>query len=512
MKKFFILASIAMWIQTSAQITSKEIDELVSKSLTSFNVPGISVAVVKDGKVIHSKGYGIANIQTKKKVNENTLFGIASNSKAFTTAAFAILVDDNRIQWDDKVVKYLPEFKMYNEYVTQEFTIRDLLTHRSGLGMGAGDLMIWPDGNNFTPDDIIKNLQYLKPTSGFRSKFDYDNLLYIVAGEIIKKVTGKSWAQFVQEEITTPIGMKNSVTSWSLIKDSSNVASPHVPIDNKLQISKRFKSPIIDAAGGIYSSASDMAEWALLNLNHAKYSPNLQKQLISTYQMNEITSPQTIYNEIADPKYNNHFNAYGLGWFLSDVNGYKKVTHTGGLEGMVSEVTLIPELQLGIIVLTNQQSGYAFTAITSTILDSYLKLPKSDYVAEYSAYEKLSVSGADLETEKIWSDVQSNKDTSKLVNLTGIYEDPWLGSIEIIKKNNQFFFKSKRSPQLNGAIFQYKDDTFAIKWNNRHLNADAFLIATKNEKGVYYQFKMSPISSRTDFSYDFQDLNFKRSK
>ncbi|MBP6551457.1 MAG: beta-lactamase family protein, partial [Flavobacterium sp.] len=206
MKKLIALL-LLISCNSFAQISEKQVDELVENTLKSFNVPGIAVAIVKDGKVVLSKGYGIKSILTKEKVDANTLFGIASNSKAFTTTALAMLVDEKKINWDDKVTQYLPDFKMYNEYVTQEFTIRDLVTHRSGLGLGAGDLMIWPDGSDFTTTDIIHNLQYLKPVSAFRTKYDYDNLLYIVAGEVIAKVSGKSWCNFIEERIMKPLEM-----------------------------------------------------------------------------------------------------------------------------------------------------------------------------------------------------------------------------------------------------------------------------------------------------------------
>jgi CubicO group peptidase (beta-lactamase class C family) len=191
MKKCLVVLVAICYGNAFAQLSVEKIDEVAARALKTFEVPGIAVAVVKDGKVVHAKGYGVRSIVTNQKVDENTLFGIASNSKAFTTAALAILVDEGKIKWDDPVRKYIPEFKMYNDYVTNEFTIRDLLTHRSGLGLGAGDLMILPDGNNFTTADIIHNLQYLKPVSAFRTKYDYDNLLYIVAGEVLHRASGK---------------------------------------------------------------------------------------------------------------------------------------------------------------------------------------------------------------------------------------------------------------------------------------------------------------------------------
>ena len=187
-------------------ISSPSIDSLVEKTLKTFDVPGIAVAVVKDGKIIHAKGYGVRSLNTKQKVDEHTLFGIASNSKAFTVAALGMLVDEGKLKWDDKVTDYIPEFKMYSPYVTEEFTIRDLLTHRSGLGLGAGDLMFWPDSNNFTIKDMIHNLRYLKQVSDFRTKYDYDNLLYIVAGEVVARVSGMSWEEFIRNRIMTASG------------------------------------------------------------------------------------------------------------------------------------------------------------------------------------------------------------------------------------------------------------------------------------------------------------------
>jgi len=195
--KLNIVLLLLISYNSIAQISEKQVDELVESTLKNFNVPGIAVAIVKDGKIVLSKGYGIKSILSKEKVDANTLFGIASNSKAFTTAALAMLVDEKKLNWDDKVIQYIPEFKMYNDYVTNEFTIRDLVTHRSGLGLGAGDLMIWPDGSDFKAGDIIRNLQYLKPISAFRTKYDYDNLLYIVAGEVIQKASGKTWCDFI---------------------------------------------------------------------------------------------------------------------------------------------------------------------------------------------------------------------------------------------------------------------------------------------------------------------------
>jgi CubicO group peptidase (beta-lactamase class C family) len=513
MRKLIALLLLLTTCNSFAQISEKQVDELVENTLKSFNVPGIAVAIVKDGKIVLSKGYGVKSILTKEKVDANTLFGIASNSKAFTTAALAMLVDEKKLNWDDKVTQYLPEFKMYNEYVTNEFTIRDLVTHRSGLGLGAGDLMIWPDGSDFTSTDIIHNLHYLKPVSAFRTKYDYDNLLYIVAGEVIAKVSGKSWCDFIEEHIMKPLEMKNSAASYLRLKDTTNIIAPHVPTDGKLKIISRYKNHTFDAAAGIYSSVNDLSKWMIMQLQNGKYGSEKQHQLFSKKEQNEMWQLQTIIPTATKAPYNTHFYGYGLGWFLSDVKGYKQVTHTGGLEGIVTQTTLFPELNLGIVVLTNQQSGAAFTAITNTIKDSYLDIPYSNYVEIYSKREKDNIAEADKTTAEVWATVAKNQKDKLKIDLKkyeGYYIDNWFGKIEISERKGKLYFKSIRSPKLAGEVFFYKDNTLAVKWENRSFNADAFLFFEMDEKGKSIGLKMKPISELTDFSYDFQDLNFAK--
>ncbi|MDD5151250.1 MAG: serine hydrolase, partial [Flavobacterium sp.] len=450
-----------------------------------------------------------------EKVDANTLFGIASNSKAFTSAALAMLIDEGKLKWDDKVTQYIPEFKMYNEYVTNEFTIRDLITHRSGLGLGAGDLMIWPDGSDFKPEDIILNLQYLKPVSSFRTKFDYDNLLYIVAGVVIEKVSGETWCDFIENHIMKPLEMNNSAASFVRLKDTTNVIAPHVPTDGKLKIISRYKNQTFDAAAGIYSSVNDLSKWMILQLQNGKYGSEKQNQLFSGKEQNEMWQLQTIIPATTRAPYNTHFSGYGLGWFLSDIKGYKQVTHTGGLEGIVTQTTLFPELNLGIVVLTNQQSGAAFTAITNTIKDSYLDIPYTNYVEFYGKREKDHISEADKSTDEVWALVSKNQKDKLKIDLKkyeGSYVDNWFGKIEISEKKGKLFFKSVRSSKLVGEAFFYKDNTFTLKWDNRSFNADAFLFFELDENGKPDALKMKPISELTDFSYDFQDLNFVRIK
>ncbi|GAB3952293.1 serine hydrolase [Spirosoma harenae] len=498
---------------TAQPISSAQIDELVQRTLTTFDVPGIAVAVVKDGKVIHSKGYGVRSLRTREKVDENTLFGIASNSKAFTSAALGILIDEGKLKWDDKVIDYIPEFRMYNGYVTEEFTIRDLLTHRSGLGLGAGDLMFWPDSSNFTMKDVIHNLRYLKPVSGFRTKYDYDNLLYMVAGEVIERVSGKSWEVFVEDRIMKPLDMTRSAGTYSRLTDKVNVIDAHAPVNGKVQVISRDMFRFGNSAGGINSSVADMSKWVIMQLNNGKYGAN--QQLFSEKVHNDMWAPQTILpvNPTPIPPYNTHFSAYGLGWGLSDVKGYKQVTHTGGLAGMVTQVMLFPELQLGIIVFTNQQMGAAFTAISNTIKDSYLGIPPSDWVKTLSERVKKGQDDAGKITKNIWDSIEKEQKAGAKTDFSaymGTYRDNWFGDVLISTKNGKMWFHSLRSPKLTGELFFYKNSTFIVKWLNRSLDADAYVTFQTDETMKPVSIKMKPISPLTDFSFDFQDLDLQR--
>jgi len=495
-------------------ITTDSVDRLVERALKTFDVPGIAVAIVKDDKNVYAKGYGVRSLNTGKKVDENTLFGIASNSKAFTTAAIGILSDEGKLKLDDKVTDYIPEFKLYDPYVTAEFTIRDLLTHRSGLGLGAGDLMDFPDSTDFTLKDVIHNLRYLKPVSSFRSKYDYDNQLYKVAGEIIARVSGMSWEEFIETRIMKPLQMTHSSASYQRIKDYSNVVDAHSPVDGKVVVIPRYLTTTGNAAGGIYSSVSDLSKWVIMQMNNGKYDDN--KRLFSEAIHWQMCSPQTIIPVGQSPYYNTHFAAYGLGWGLSDVKGYKQVSHTGGIDGMVTQVQLLPELKLAIIVLTNQASGAAFTAITNQIKDSYLGIKTGrDWIKTLSDAEKASAGSADKVTADVWKQVEAAKKVATKTDLkpfTGAYHDNWLGDVTISIKDGQLWFAAKHSPKLSGQMLAYKGNTFVVKWIYRSMEADAFAMFSVDESGVPSGMKMKPVSPATDFSFDFQDLDFVKVK
>lgn len=513
---FLIFIVFSSHILIGQELSSSQIDSIVNKSMETMPQAGIAVAVIKNGEIVHAKGYGVTSIETNEKVNENTRFAIASNTKSFTATALAILVDEGKLDWRDKVVDHIPEFKMYNPYITANFNIQDLLTHRSGLGLGAGDLMFFPDGADFTISDVLKSFQYQKPVSAFRTKFDYDNLLYMVAGEVVARVSGISWSEFVEQRIMKPLGMTNSAGLYKNLKSKSNVALPHSSEKGKIKQLATYEDPngTLGAAGGIYSSVIDLGKWLQMHLDGGKYGKNLETQLISRENHAEMLKPHTNMEFTLEPKdnYKTHFNAYGLGWDISDMNGFVVVQHTGGLPGMLSRTLMVPELDLGIIVLTNSSpGGFSFFTIPAEILDSYLDIERRDWISFAKERIDAMESAGDSVLTAVWETVEKAK--SKDLNIEdylGIYQDNWFGKVEIMQKDGKLWFRSFRSPKLHGEMFFYKANTFAVKWDYQDMECDAFASFELNENGKATRIKMKGISPNIDFSFDFQDLDLKR--
>lgn len=513
---FLIFACLYVQSQDiqSQELTCEQVDSLVMASLGSFPQAGVAVAIVKDGKVVLSKGYGVSSVETGEMVNENTLFAIASNTKAFTAAAIAILVDEGKISWSDRVIDHIPEFRMYDPWVTANFTVTDLLTHRSGLGLGAGDLMIFPDGGDFTVDDVLKSFQHQVPVSGFRTKYDYDNLLYIVAGELISRVSGLSWEDFIENRIMLPLGMTNSAASLKNLMEGSNVARAHSSESGELIQIDNYSCELTNPAGGIYASVNDLSKWMIMQLNNGRYGSGLDKQLFSPESQREMWKPHTniSFSVVPDKRYRHHYTAYGLGWEIADYGGYITLSHGGGLPGMLSKTTLIPELNLGVVVLTNSKpGGLSYFTLTWSIIDSYLGVEKRDWLGVASAALNSNQGADNSAVNRVWETAgNSNMETLELENFTGIYEDRWFGRVEIALREGKLWFRSLRSPKLNGEMFYYKANTFAVKWEYRDQPCDAFASFTLDTEGRAVLIKMKGIAPNIDFSFDFQDLELVR--
>jgi CubicO group peptidase (beta-lactamase class C family) len=360
------------------------LDDLVARAMKTFEVPGLAVSIVKDGEVVAAQGYGVRRLGQPARVDADTRFGIASNTKVFTAVALGLLVEEQQLEWDAPVVRYLPWFQMWDPWVTRELTIRDLLVHRSGLALGAGDLLWWPP-TTYDRREIAKRLRFLPTATSFRSAYAYDNVLYLVAGEVIEAVSGQSWEDFVAARILARVGMRDSTVRHSSALEPGNVAATHAPVEGEVRVVAPFGADNANPAAGINATAADMARWMLVLLGEGRladgtrlYGDRTARELVSMVTPLALgTPPQELEAQRAN------FRGYALGLNVADYRGRKVVSHTGGLPGYVSRVTWLPELELGVSVLTNQESGEAFNAITYAVIDHYLGAPHTDWVDAY---------------------------------------------------------------------------------------------------------------------------------
>ncbi len=506
------LAFIASANASSIADKNSKIEHAISQAMSTFQVPGVAVAIVKDNKVVMSKGFGVIEHGKSAQVTPDTLFGIASNTKAMTAAILASLVDQGKLSWQTKVIDVIPEFQMPNAYVTREFTIIDLLAHNSGLGLGAGDLMIWPH-TSLTNADIIKGLKYLPEVSSFRSEFAYDNLMYVIAGEVIARITGQSWQAVIKERIFTPLGMDNTRATFSLIeKQNKNVARAHVPLKGELNVVGGNFLEKFTSAGSVASSVNDMSLWLKAQLNKGAYgdiSDENGPRLFSVEQSKAMWQARTLLpvSDSATAQDKTHFSAYGLGWFMKDYHGVKLIHHSGGILGMVSKVVLVPEEALAMVILTNQQSGYAFNAIYHQILNEYLELPEKDWTAYYHKKQQERLDKEVKRLAKAAASVDKNAAHSlALRDYAQTYVDNWYGEIQISYKNNKLHMQFTNTADLKGTLEHYQHNTFIVRWHDRTLEADAFVNFNLDEEGEISYATMKAVSKATDFSFDFHDL------
>ncbi len=487
-----------------------DLDNYVAAVLKTFEVPGLSIAIVKDGQVILAKGYGVKKMGNLAPVDEHTLFGIGSNTKAFTSALLASLVDEGKISWDDKVYARLPGFQMYDPYASHEMAIRDLLSHKSGMGLGEGDLLFWPH-TTYSRDDIVYRLRFMKPQSSFRSHYAYDNLMYIAAGQMVAAITGKPWEENVRERILTPLGMSSSNLTNAAWKTDDNYAWPHSKMPGKMQLIDFVALDNAAPAGSINSSATDMARWLLLQLNGGKF-PDSNKRLFSEKQSKEMWSPQTIL-PIGDPPsplaaLKPNFADYGLGWGLRDYRGHKLVGHSGGVAGFVSRVQLVPDANLGIVILTNAEDDGAYSAIVYHLLDHYLNLAPTDWIKAFREAELAEErQAAEVIKKQSASRVAGSKPPLPLEKYAGTYNDAWYGTSTIRMENGRLVFTLDRTPKAIGDLEHWQYDTFKTHWHDRTIE-DAFLTFALKPDGSIDHFTMLPVSPLADFSFDYQDLYF----
>jgi CubicO group peptidase (beta-lactamase class C family) len=513
----FIAASLMSMVPiasigASQPIETRAIDRTVARTMKAFDVPGMAVGIVKDGELVFAKGYGVRERGKPEPVGTRTLFQIGSNTKAFTAAALAMLVDAGKLRWDDRVIDYLPQFRLYDAYVTREFTIRDLLSHRSGLGTGAGDLMFFP-ATDFSREELMFGLRYLKPVASFRSQYDYDNVLYVVAGEMVAAVSGESWEDFIANRILAPLGMTSCAPTYERVTDRRDMASPHVPVDGQLTVIPVEKLSLTAAAGAINCSVEGLAKWLQTQLAQGK-SPSGQT-LFSAERSAEMWSMNTIKSirpELAELT-QTHFAGYGLGWEVRDSFGRKVVSHTGGVPGTVTWISMVPELQLAVMVFTNQQSGVAMEVVGNQILDAYLQAPKRDWVDIGIAFDaRRSEQTKAIEDEARKVGASASPPPLSLDTYAGCYIDAWRGAATVRRQGDTLILKFSRTDRLEGELSPYRGNVFIVRWNDRSLDADAYVRFDQGFGSGIERMSMQAVSPATDFSFDFQDLDFRKAQ
>lgn len=502
----------------AAALDPAQLDAWVEQVRERFEVPGIAIAVVKDGEVVLERGWGVRELGKPGAVDARTLFAIASNTKAFTAASLAMLADEGRLSMDDRVIDHLPGFRMSDPYVTAQMRVRDLLTHRSGLGLGAGDLLFWP-GSDHDTAEVVRRLKDVPLKSGLREAYAYDNILYAAATLLIEQASGQPYAQFLQQRFFTPLGMSGTRFNAAALRPGDPAASGHAKADfSTLQPTFPLTWHNAAGAGGIYSSAHDMARWMQAQLDGGSYidAHGHEQRLFSAARQKDMWSLHAPMN-IADPSVPElmpakpDFLGYGLGWITSTFRGEKLVWHTGGWPGMVSRTTLVPGRDLGIVVLTNQEAGGAFNALTMQILDAYLQPEqRSDWIGAYLAAADKARSKADA----AWQARLAARDAASSPSLplsayAGTWRDAWFGDFQIVQQGEVLRMRAAHSPLLQGTLQHWQHDTFLVKWDERTLNGDAFISFALDADGHPRQARMEAASELTDFSFDFQDLVLK---
>jgi len=494
----FLIANFfasSIYSQKSAKI--EDLDQYFEKAVEEFELPGLAIAMVKDGEVIFSKGYGFKDADEGIAMSTGSLFNIASCSKAFTAACIGKLVSEGKLDWKDKVVEYIPEFKLEDDCVTRELNIADLLCHRSGFGTFYGDLLWY--GTNYTPMEVIERMYYVPMTQDFRSDWGYQNNMYLVAGEIIKRITGKTWAEYLTEEIFLPLGMVESRPASNTLTMDQDIAYPHLDgIKEDLLIMEPFP------AGSIYSSVDEMSHWMLMLLNNGKWDGN---EILSAATVEKMFAPHTV-RELPGYLKNMgvHFYLYGLGWSLFDYSGKKIVEHDGGMPGYISKVTLVPEENFGFVILTNDMNILP-GALRYKILDMFYNDNDFDWAAQYLGYKtRMNNAEEKAEKERDESRVSGTSPSLELDGYTGNYIDKMYGDAEVVMENDELVLTLLPTKELfTSPMEHWHYDTFRIKFVDDFLPY-GFVTFSFDSNGKVTGFKID--LPNPDFH--FFNLDFKR--
>jgi CubicO group peptidase (beta-lactamase class C family) len=492
------------WAQTTDEQLAAKADEAFAR----IAPVGMAVAVVRPDQPVWVRGYGVTVDGGAEKVDGDTVFPIHSMTKSFTAAALALLVDESKIAWSDPVRKHIPEFAMSDPYVTEHLTVRDLLVHNSGLALGAGDLLHWPD-QVATADEFIAALRHLPLEKGFREGFAYDNILYTVAGEVVERVSGTSWAEFVETRLFAPLGMMSCSTSAARARKVPTVTQ-HSRVPGGAPTPRGDIVLQEDPAGSISCSVKDVAKWTQFQIGDGKLADGTV--LMSPDRLRELHRPVVA---LGPPNFMRrlagaHFNDVALGWFVSDFAGSLAVEHGGLGAGGVTNMILLPEQDAAVVVLVNDLAPAQF--LSHQLADLIVRGDKaSDWIGFVVEGEKRRAARAAQETaEQSQPPAGAAPPAHRLADYAGTYRDPWYGDIVVSAGKDGLTLHFTRSKLLKGPLVPWNGETFLARWPDRSLDADALVTFTTDEAGKVSGMKLVAASERTDFSYDYHHLAPKR--
>ena len=492
-------------------------DERVVEAMRKHDVPGMAISIVQEGKIVHAQGYGVRKLGGMEAVDADTIFPTGSTGKAVTAAALAILVDDGKLGWDDKVSDHMPEFRMYDPWVTREMTVCDLLVHRSGLGLGAGDLLFIPRSSR-SRADIVRALRHIKPATSFRSSYAYDNILYIVAGELVTAVSGQSWETFVRDRIFKPLDMQTAVSDEADRFATANRVQPHARLDPRLRgLGKQQVLPEREGlgqvgapAGGLSWSANDFARWMQAQL--ALGATPDGRHVWSESSARAMWTPQVLmpiqpYPAPIDP-ITPQFSSYALGWDVRDYRGIKVVQHGGAVFGVLAFVVLVPERNLGISLMMNAEDVGVMRGLGYELLDHALGIPPRDWVAAFDAWNTQRLSGGLAALQAIGTQARkSSRPSLPVAGYAGRYADAWYGPIVVDTRAGALRMDFTQTPNMAGTLRHWQYDTFRVDWDDTSLEP-AYATFALDAEGKVARITMKAVSPLADFSYDYQDLLF----
>lgn len=491
------------------------LDAYAARAMATFDTPGMAVAIV-DHENISVHSYGVRKLGSAARVDAHTIFPLGSNTKAFTTTALAMLVDQGKLHWDDRVEDRLPGFRMYDAYASSEMTLTDLLVHRSGLGLGEGDLMLVPDTNR-TRAELVHAIRYLKPAHSFRADYDYDNVLYIAAGQLLEVAAGQRWEDFVQQRILDPLGMHD--TQVRIDARMPDQASLHAKVSGAVRgfgtqsvLGTVMTGDVFAPAGALMSSAADMGKWLRVQLEHGVlpdggrlFSAEASDALWTAHTLIPIT-PEPAPLALAQAQ----FDAYALGFEVSDYRGHRIITHLGGVLGGISAVVLIPDRQVAFAVMINSEDVGTLFAMREHLLDTFLELSSPDWIANYKRVldQQQAKALQVLAASKLTGQPDTRGPSLPLDGYAGVYRDPWYGTATITRNTAGLAIGFDRSPGMQGALEHVRYDTFRTRFAKPGLE-DAYVTFSRKPDGSIDHIAMKAVSPLADFSWDYQDLFFQ---